>query len=140
MAVVVPSNVNDRPLAPATGVMAATAGACAPSAPPSVLIVNGRQDLEVPFGGAPALPGAGAAVLGAEATLANWARRDRCAASPQKSNASPGGTSVEVVTYPNCASGRFVQGWWVNDWSHMPPRGSGPPLLLQAVRRALGRG
>jgi hypothetical protein len=137
----------DAPAGRLAGVIAwagadnANTSACAPPEPLPVLVMQGEKDLLTPFGGAPAT-GDAAAIPSAEETLAHWARRDRCdAATPPARTQLPGGgalgSAVDVVTYEQCAA-PLVQGWFVRDWGHQPPRGA-TPLFLAALRRVLGR-
>ncbi len=114
----------------------ADAAACAPPAPLPVLIMQGQRDLLTPFAGAAATASA-APIPSAERSLAQWARRERCGAEPSRT-ALPGGalgSAVDVVTYERCAA-PVVEGWFVREWGHQPPR-EADPLFLRALRRVL---
>jgi hypothetical protein len=114
--------------------------ACTPPAPLPVLIMQGQHDLLTPFAGAPPATPGGAAIPSAEESLAHWARRERCGAAPPTRTELPGGalgSAVDVVTYQQCAA-PVVEGWFVRDWGHQPPRGA-DPLFLRALRLVLGR-
>jgi hypothetical protein len=117
---------------------------CAPRAALPVLLIHGARDLEVPFAGAGASTPAAARFPGAQGSLAQWARKNKCsgAAAPQRSlrrgfAGAGGDTDVEVVTFANCTAP--VEGWLVAQWGHLPPRAPAQALFLNAVRRALRR-
>jgi pimeloyl-ACP methyl ester carboxylesterase len=110
----------------------ADARRCAPQAPVPVLTIHGRNDLEVPYQGAPANYTGEARVPGAETTLAAWARRNRCGGSAPRRNALA--SNIERIAYEGC--GAPTQGWFVADWGHLPPR-SAQNVFLEALRTAL---
>jgi poly(3-hydroxybutyrate) depolymerase len=127
---------------------AADEARCAPREARPVLIIHGARDLEVPFAGSGVVAGvrADARFPGARDTLAQWARKNRCAAAsaaaPQRTvrrgfAGSGGDADVEVVSYDNCSAP--VEGWLVAQWGHLPPRAPAQALFLNAARRALRR-
>jgi polyhydroxybutyrate depolymerase len=105
--------------------------ACNPPEARAALIMQGKQDLQIPFGGAPA--GSGVSYPGAEATLAGWARRNRCSGEPRRSVQG----NIEVVSFAGCAAP--TTGWFVNDWGHLPPKTAGP-VFVDAIKQVISRG
>ena len=105
--------------------------ACNPPEARGVLIMHGKQDLQVPFGGAPA--GSGVSYPSAEAQLANWARRNRCNGEPRRFTQG----DIDVVAYNSCAAPTI--GWFVRSWGHLPPKTAGP-VFVDAVKQVISRG
>ena len=105
--------------------------ACNPPEARTALIMQGKQDLQIPFGGAPV--GSGVSYPGAEATLANWARRNKCSGEPRRSMQG----NIEVVAYAGCAAP--TTGWFISDWGHLPPKTSGP-VFVDAIKQVISRG
>ena len=105
--------------------------ACNPPEARGVLIMHGRLDVQVPFGGAPA--GSGVRYPSAEATLAGWARRNRCSGEPRRFAQG----NIDVVAYSGCAAP--TTGWFVRDWGHLPPKTSAP-VFIDAIKQVISRG
>ena len=104
---------------------------CAPAAPLPLQLVHARGDGQVSFGGGTGgRPGTRYAA--AEATLAAWARRNRCAGEPRRATQG----NIDVVTYSGCAAATV--GWFLNDWGHLPPKSSGP-VFVAAIKQLVGR-
>lgn len=108
--------------------------ACKPPQPRGMLIMHGRRDLQIPFTGAPA--GSGLTYPGAEKTLADWARRQRCSSTPQRITRDVSGSPADVVSFSGCAAP--TTGWFLS-WGHLPPRSSAP-VFLGAIKQLLNRG
>jgi hypothetical protein len=131
----------DAPPGALAGVAAYAGGAppsCAPRALLNALVLAGKRDLEVPFGGASNSPGG-------EATLSTLARADGCTGAPARTRKRGFGSSgndadVDVISYSGCSKGVRVEGWFVAQWGHLPPRQQGAAFFLSAVRRLIGRG
>jgi polyhydroxybutyrate depolymerase len=106
--------------------------ACAPSRPVSVLLLNGTEDPLVPYqggtvGGSLHL-GLGGHVLSSAATVAAWARFDRCS-PPGITTKLPvvdgqDATQVERLDYPACAGGSEVALYTIQGGGHTWPGGS----------------
>ena len=105
--------------------------ACNPPEARGALIMHGKQDVQIPFGGAPA--GSGVSYPSAEATLANWARRNRCSGEPRRFAQG----DIDVVAYSGCAAPTI--GWFVRSWGHLPPKTSGP-VFVDAIKQVISRG
>jgi polyhydroxybutyrate depolymerase len=99
--------------------------ACNPPEARGALIMHGKQDLQIPFGGAN--------YPSAEATLANWAQRNRCSGEPRRFAQG----DIDVVAYSGCAAPTI--GWFVRSWGHLPPKTSGP-VFVDAIKQVISRG
>ncbi len=118
-------------IAPVIGdVAVSVAPGCKPSRPISVLAINGVDDPIMPFAGGtvcrdtlPAFCERGE-VIGAEASLARFARAAGCAPAPSRAMLPPkvaDGTTVEKLTYPSCAPGTRVGAYWLHGAGHAWP-------------------
>jgi polyhydroxybutyrate depolymerase len=143
----------DAPAGVIAGVLAYAGGgvpACAPAAPLPLLLVHGRRDLQVPFGGSGGNGGGAASFSGAEATLKDWALRGaRCDAAvpPTRTTraAAPGdgnSSRLEVVSYTAGCAAQPVEGWLLDTWGHLPPTAGQEmdAVFVAAFRRISGGG
>ena len=112
---------------------------CSPPRPLPLVLVHGRKDLEVPFAGS-TFPGE--RFSGAEASLAAWAAGARCTAGVQPSvstqQLSGGGSTVDVVRYTAGCAAQPVEGWWVEEWPHLPPEAQSSRVFTAAFSRVAG--
>ena len=96
---------------------------CRPARPVSVLAVHGTADPVVPYdGGQVHGVGGGTKVLSAPASLAVWARLDRCSAVPVRGTLADT-TDVGLRTYTGCAGGAVVELATVPGGGHTWPAG-----------------
>jgi polyhydroxybutyrate depolymerase len=116
----------------AVGIVAAsvstnTAANCKPAKPVSVLIMQGTKDPLVPFqGGAMGKNGDRGNILSHEATVEKFAQLDRCATPLRHTHTSDMAkdeTSIDVVTYSNCAAEAEVRGYAIENGGHTWPGG-----------------
>jgi polyhydroxybutyrate depolymerase len=98
---------------------------CAPTEPVAALQVHGDADTVVPYAGGMASIGGGA-IPSARASVAGWAKKNGCPASPTTMGApqdldvtAPGAeTSVEIWT--GCQPGGAAQLWTMHGVGHVP--------------------
>jgi polyhydroxybutyrate depolymerase len=105
--------------APVSGSYYPVAGGCAPGRPVALLEVHGSDDRTVPYTGNPKTH-----LLAVSVWLAQWARRDACASSPQTQSLSP---SVTRLTWTGCRGQVAVEHLRVQGGQHV-----WPPALLPA--------
>jgi polyhydroxybutyrate depolymerase len=113
------------------GAGAIEAADCQPSQPVSILEVHGSADSRILYGGGVAY----AAYPGTRRTVADWARRNRCAARPRAgrllhlatraladdpSSRALGPHETTVTTYAGCAAGGHVELWTMRGADHVP--------------------
>ena len=105
----------------------AEAASCHPEAPVSVLVLQGTEDPLVPLaGGALGRNTAGGVVLSHDATVAEFAKLDRCPSGPRKEHIADhagDGTTIDVAIYAGCAGASEVRGYVVNGGGHAWPGG-----------------
>jgi len=103
------------------------AESCHPEAPVSVLVLQGTEDPLVPLaGGALGRNTAGGVVLSHDATVAVFAKLDRCPSAPETQHIADhagDGTTIDVAIYSGCAGGSEVRGYVVNGGGHTWPGG-----------------
>lgn len=109
---------------------------CEPQRPISVLGVFGTEDPAIPWRGGEVQVGARGPILGVEATIDLWVKKNACQ-SPAKIEALPtrvaDGTTVKRTTYGVCKEGRDVVLYTIEGGGHAwPPAGP-------AVREVAGR-
>lgn len=95
----------------------------APTRPLRFIAAIGDRDPNVPWDGGTG--GSGATYRGAEATAADWASRNQCAAVPTRrelADANGDGQLVRVLEYNNCPAGGFVRFFKVGGVGHTWPR------------------
>ena len=103
---------------------------CAPKRPVSVMLIAGTEDPIVPFaGGEIKFRGFSSRgmVIGAEATLSEWARLDGCEPGTTERtipDADPNdGSTIRVQTWPRCKEGTALELWRVQGGGHTWPGG-----------------
>lgn len=114
------------------------AGRCAPSKAVPLMAINGASDPLVPFEGGiccktPRGGGEGGAVLSTQGSLAIFARKNGCEATPIRERLPVlvnDGTEVEKRTYPGCESGAEVVSYAIVGGGHAwPPNPPQAPKL-----------
>lgn len=94
------------------------AESCHPEAAVSVLVLQGTED--------PLVPLAGGVVLSHDATVAKFAKLNRCPSTPKMERIADhagDGTTIDVAIYSGCAGGSEVRGYVVNGGGHAWPGG-----------------
>ncbi|GAB2462048.1 alpha/beta hydrolase family esterase [Xylanimonas ulmi] len=105
------------------GEMTDDPSSCAPSAPVSVLQVQGDADETIAYGGGD--NGPGRTYPGAERTVGDWRDLDGCAATPQAGDpldleATIDGAETTTQTWSSCQDGAEVALWTIVGGRHVP--------------------
>lgn len=123
------------------GAMPATADACAPSRPVSVLQVHGTADSTIRYDGGSNGP---FPYPSAQDSVGAWARLDGCEAGPATEAGvldvedSLPGAETSVTTYGGCRDGARVTLWSVEGAEHVPDLA--PGFAAAVLDEALGAG
>jgi polyhydroxybutyrate depolymerase len=134
-------------VAPVIGTMAAPlAPACRPSAPVSVVGIQGVADPVVPFsggtvGGTLAGAAAGGSVTGSRMTEELWRRVDGCRPAPAITPLPPtvrDGTSVTRRVFEGCRAGSGVEWYEIANGGHRWPPRMARGAAERTARRLLG--